>query len=194
MELMKRDGGMEMEMEVAPPDVPGSLEWLAKEIYGGEEKLVEAMVGALASQGSQADPRMAAIVRGWKDGGRRLNELVRDLGMGGVEVIAWLQERVGESMKVLGQLRAQLMSRDVLDFSYMAAQDPEKGFADRQMLLTIAGLVQGKGPLVTIDQRSIRVGGKDELRDPLLKFRETMVELDDMARGEIVEGEIVEDV
>ena len=62
------------------------------------------------------------------------------------------------------------------------------------MLLTIAGLVQGKGPLVTIDQRSIRVGGKDELRDPLLKFRDTMVELDDMARGEIVEGEIVEDV
>ena len=51
MELMKRDGGVEMEMEVASSGVPGSLEWLAKEIYGSEEQLVEAMVGALASQG-----------------------------------------------------------------------------------------------------------------------------------------------
>ena len=37
MELMKRDRGMEMEMEVAPPGVPGSLEWLAKEIIGVEK-------------------------------------------------------------------------------------------------------------------------------------------------------------
>lgn len=114
------------------------------------------------------------------------------MGVQASELLSFIGQGVQEVQKGIAVMKASLKAPEVIDWAVAAAQDPENGTKDRQMLLTIAGVLQDKGGVnVNVNQQVGVKIGKEELLAPLRQFQNVAEQIDNSVR-EVVDGEIVE--
>lgn len=187
-----------------PADTPGSPEWTANAVFGGRlefKKMLQQLVVGAGAQGEQRWRDLVSLDLRLAERGEDvdLNQLCATAGVDGRELLAFVGRGVQSMYAGLARLKASLAAPGVIDVAELAAQDPEKGRGDREMLLRIAGVIEPSGGVVinntAVAQARAEAGG-DSLRAPLMQFRETLGEIDRAARdavdGEVVEGEVVE--
>ena len=184
-------------LEASPPETPGSVAWVAEAVFGGQRQFEDMLQSIVIGQGAQGDHRwrelMSVILR-FRDSGTdyNLNQLCSTLGLSGSELLAFVGQGVQEVQKGIAVMKASLKAPEVIDWALMAAQDPESGTKDRQMLLTIAGVLQDKGGVnVNVNQQVAMKVGKEELLAPLRQFNGAATEIDSALR-DVVDGEIVD--
>lgn len=184
-------------LEAPPPETPGSVAWVAEAVFGGQRQFEDMLQAIVVGQGAQGDHRwrelMSVILR-LRDSGTdyNLNQLCLTLGLSASELLSFVGQGVQEVQKGIAAMKASLKAPEVIDWALMAAQDPENGTKDRQMLLTIAGVLQDKGGVnVNVNQQVGVKVGKEELLAPLRQFNGVTTEIDSALR-DAVDGEVVE--
>ena len=184
-------------LEAPPPETPGSVAWVAEAVFGGQRQFEDMLQAIVVGQGAQGDHRwrelMSVILR-LRDSGTdyNLNQLCLTLGLSASELLSFVGQGVQEVQKGIAAMKASLKAPEVIDWAGAAAQDPESGTKDRQMLLTIAGVLQDKGGVnVNVNQQVGVKIGKEELLAPLRQFNGVATEIDSVLR-DVVDGEIVD--
>ena len=184
-------------LDAPPPETPGSVAWVAEAVFGGQRQFEDMLQSIVVGQGAQGDHRwrelMSVILR-LRDSGTdyNLNQLCSTLGLSASELLSFVGQGVQEVQKGIAAMKASLKAPEVIDWALMAAQDPENGTKDRQMLLTIAGVLQDKGGVnVNVNQQVGVKVGKEELLAPLRQFNGVATEIDSALR-DVVDAEIVE--
>lgn len=184
-------------LDAPPPETPGSVAWVAEAVFGGQRQFEDMLQSIVVGQGAQGDHRwrelMSVILR-LRDSGTdyNLNQLCSTLGLSASELLSFVGQGVQEVQKGIAAMKASLKAPEVIDWALMAAQDPENGTKDRQMLLTIAGVLQDKGGVnVNVNQQVGVKIGKEELLAPLRQFNGVATEIDSALR-DVVDAEIVE--
>lgn len=184
-------------LEAPPPETPGSVAWVAEAVFGGQRQFEDMLQSIVVGQGAQGDHRwrelMSVILR-LRDSGTdyNLNQLCSTLGLSASELLSFVGQGVQEVQKGIAVMKASLKAPEVIDWAVAAAQDPENGTKDRQMLLTIAGVLQDKGGVnVNVNQQVGVKIGKEELLAPLRQFNGVATEIDSVLR-DAVDGEIVD--
>ena len=178
------------------PGTVGTLDWVARNLYGGPSQFVELVWALLASEGREADGRWKKLVNlylGWCEAWElrgegdppTLNETAVVLKVNLRELLGWLAQSVTAVMSVVAKQRIGMAALELTNASIESALGPD-GFKDRQMLLATIGAVQPAtgGPSVTINNsQQVAVVGKEQMRTPLLRFRETTEAIDESVRG-----------
>lgn len=184
-------------LDAPPPETPGSVAWVAEAVFGGQRQFEDMLQSIVVGQGAQGDHRwrelMSVILR-LRDSGTdyNLNQLCSTLGLSASELLSFVGQGVQEVQKGIAAMKASLKAPEVIDWALVAAQDPENGTKDRQMLLTIAGVLQDKGGVnVNVNQQVAMKVGKEELLAPLRQFNGVATEIDSALR-DVVDAEIVE--
>lgn len=184
-------------LEAPPPETPGSVAWVAEAVFGGQRQFEDMLQAIVVGQGAQGEHRwrelMSVILR-LRDSGTdyNLNQLCSTLGLSASELLSFVGQGVQEVQKGIAAMKASLKAPEVIDWALMAAQDPENGTKDRQMLLTIAGVLQDKGGVnVNVNQQVGVKIEKEELLAPLRQFNGVATEIDSALR-DVVDGEIVD--
>lgn len=180
------------------PSTPGSVAWTAEVAFGGKAEFVKMLQLMVVGGGRTVEQRWRDAVSlqlRWDREGTEwnLNQLCAALDIGHGEMLAFVGQGVTAMNRHLAGLKAAQAAPDVIESAIMASRDMEKGGKDREMLLKIAGVIEPSGPGVVINNSNqVAVVNKEQLRTPLLKFREVQAEIDGAVRGEVVEGEIVQ--
>ena len=184
-------------LDAPPPETPGSVAWVAEAVFGGQRQFEDMLQSIVVGQGAQGDHRwrelMSVILR-LRDSGTdyNLNQLCSTLGLSASELLSFVGQGVQEVQKGIAAMKASLKAPEVIDWTLMAAQDPENGTKDRQMLLTIAGVLQDKGGVnVNVNQQVAMKVGKEELLAPLRQFSGVATEIDSALR-DVVDGEVID--
>ena len=184
-------------LDAPPPETPGSVAWVAEAVFGGQRQFEDMLQSIVVGQGAQGDYRwrelMSVILR-LRDSGTdyNLNQLCSTLGLSASELLSFVGQGVQEVQKGIAAMKASLKAPEVIDWALVAAMDPENGTKDRQMLLTIAGVLQDKGGVnVNVNQQVGVKIGKEELLAPLRQFNGVATEIDSALR-DVVDGEIVD--
>ena len=171
-------------LDAPPPETPGSVAWVAEAVFGGQRQFEDMLQSIVVGQGAQGDHRwrelMSVILR-LRDSGTdyNLNQLCSTLGLSASELLSFVGQGVQEVQKGIAAMKASLKAPEVIDWALVAAQDPENGTKDRQMLLTIAGVLQDKGGVnVNVNQQVAMKVGKEELLAPLRQFNGVATEID----------------
>lgn len=184
-------------LEAPPPETPGSVAWVAEAVFGGQRQFEDTLQSIVVGQGAQGDYRwrdlVSVILRLRQSGSEyNLNQLCLTLGLSASELLAFVGQGVQEVQKGIAVMKASLKAPDVIDWALQAAQDPDGGTKDRQMLLTIAGVLQDKGGVnVNVNQQVGVKIGKEDLLAPLRQFNGVATEIDSVLR-DVVDGEIVD--
>ena len=184
-------------LEAPPPETPGSVAWVAEAVFGGQRQFEDMLQSIVIGQGAQGDHRwrdlVSVILRLRQSGSEyNLNQLCLTLGLSASELLAFVGQGVQEVQKGIAVMKASLKAPDVIDWALQAAQDPDGGTKDRQMLLTIAGVLQDKGGVnVNVNQQVGVKIGKEDLLAPLRQFNGVATEIDSVLR-DVVDGEIVD--
>lgn len=184
-------------LEAPPPETPGSVAWVAEAVFGGQRQFEDMLQSIVVGQGAQGDHRwrdLVSVILRLRDSGTdyNLNQLCSTLGLSASELLSFVGQGVQEVQKGIAAMKASLKAPEVIDWALMAAQDPENGTKDRQMLLTIAGVLQDKGGVnVNVNQQVGVKIGKEELLAPLRQFNGVATEIDSALR-DVVDAEIVE--
>lgn len=179
----------------------GSLDWGARQLFGDREALVQ----HLESMGPEWH-WPCLVYRQWERDARRqqltpptLNELGQALGFTAEDFWSRIMTSITATQRTLATLKASLAASQVIDAALVAAADPERGTKDREMLLKIAGVLEGNaGVTVNVQQNNFSPRDAERAKTPLLQFQDTVTALDEMGRdamegSEVVEGEIVEE-
>ena len=184
-------------LDAPPPETPGSVAWVAEAVFGGQRQFEDMLQSIVVGQGAQGDHRwrelMSVILR-LRDSGTdyNLNQLCSTLGLSASELLSFVGQGVQEVQKGIAAMKASLKAPEVIDWALVAAQDPENGTKDRQMLLTIAGVLQDKGGVnVNVNQQVAMKVGKEELLAPLRQFSGVATEIDSALR-DVVDGEVID--
>lgn len=184
-------------LEAPPPETPGSVAWVAEAVFGGQRQFEDMLQAIVVGQGAQGDHRwrdLVSVILRLRDSGTdyNLNQLCLTLGLSSSELLSFVGQGVQEVQKGIAVMKASLKAPEVIDWAVAAAQDPESGTKDRQMLLTIAGVLQDKGGVnVNVNQQVGVKIGKEELLAPLRQFYGVATEIDSVLR-DAVDGEIVD--
>ena len=194
--LVKREKGPwpQRPAEAPPPHAEGSLDWTANMVFGSRESLLE----QLESLGEEWR-YFCVVFRQWQRDARQqglaeptLNELGVALKIPPQDFWQKVFNSVAALRKTQALLQAALASPQVIATAVAAAQDLEKGGKDREMLLKIAGVLEGgQGVTVNVQQNNFQGRDAERAKTPLLQFSETVTELDELGR-DVIEGEIVE--
>lgn len=181
---------------------PGSVHWSACLIYGGPERFVQLLESIVAGQGQLAEQdwqRFCVIYREWQRQ-RRAGELSRDPNLNDVTValkinaesfFAGVSQAVSGLFTKIALLKASEFSIEAVDLTREAMKDLEKGGADRERMLKLAGLSQAAPGLVVnnVNQVGVKVQVEtkvERLAGPLMQFRDTVEEIDENVRTEAV--------
>lgn len=184
-------------LEAPPPETPGSVAWVAEAVFGGQRQFENMLQAIVVGQGAQGEHRwrdLVSVILRLRDSGTdyNLNQLCLTLNLSASELLSFVGQGVQEVQKGIAVMKASLKAPEVIDWALVAAQDPENGTKDRQMLLTIAGVLQDKGGVnVNVNQQVGVKIGKEELLAPLRQFQNVAEQIDNSVR-EVVDGEIVE--
>ena len=184
-------------LEAPPPETPGSVAWVAEAVFGGQCQFENMLQAIVVGQGAQGDHRwrdLVSVILRLRDSGTdyNLNQLCLTLNLSASELLSFVGQGVQEVQKGIAVMKASLKAPEVIDWAVAAAQDPESGTKDRQMLLTIAGVLQDKGGVnVNVNQQVGVKIGKEELLAPLRQFNGVATEIDSVLR-DAVDGEVVE--
>ena len=196
-QLVPRLGGRLPALQIAlAPDTPGSVEWTANAVFGGRlefKKLLQQLVVTTGAQGEQKWRDLVSLDLRLTEAGESfdLNQLCATAGVDGRELLAFVGRGVQQMYAGLARMKAALAAPHVVDLAHLAAEDLEKGGKDREMLLKIAGVIEMGGPGVVINNSNqVAVVNKEQLRAPLLKFREVQREVDEAVR--VVDGEVID--
>ena len=186
--------------------VVGSLDWIATAAYGGREKMMELAWSLLAAEGQAADRRWRDMINLWLQWEERwkrgemeyrptLNQVVVALRLPVAEFVEWLAAGIGAISQLVARQKMAMELEGVIEATVEYAKMPE-GHQDRKMLLQAQGVVPtGGGVNVNVNQQvAVTSRGKEEMKSPLLKFRETTEAIDEAVRaGEPIDAEIMED-
>ncbi len=184
-------------LEAPPPETPGSVAWVAEAVFGGQRQFENMLQAIVVGQGAQGEHRwrdLVSVILRLRESGQlyNLNQLCLTMGVQASELLSFIGQGVQEVQKGIAVMKASLKAPEVIDWAVAAAQDPENGTKDRQMLLTIAGVLQDKGGVnVNVNQQVGVKIGKEELLAPLRQFQNVAEQIDNSVR-EVVDGEIVE--
>lgn len=184
-------------LEAPPPETPGSVAWVAEAVFGGQRQFEDMLQSIVVGQGAQGDHRwrdLVSVILRLRDSGAdyNLNQLCSTLNLSASELLAFVGQGVQEVQKGIAVMKASLKAPEVIDWAVKAAKDPESGSKDRQMLLTIAGVLQDKGGVnVNVNQQVGVKVGKEELLAPLRQFNGVATEIDNALR-DVVDGEVVD--
>lgn len=184
-------------LEAPPPETPGSVAWVAEAVFGGQRQFEDMLQAIVVGQGAQGDHRwrdLVSVILRLRDSGTdyNLNQLCLTLNVSASELLSFVGQGVQEVQKGIAVMKASLKAPEVIDWAVAAAMDPENGTKDRQMLLTIAGVLQDKGGVnVNVNQQVGVKIGKEELLAPLRQFNGVATEIDSVLR-DAVDGEILD--
>ncbi len=210
----KEDGTILLRRELAqklrfvkeiPAEQVGGVDWTFNAMFGGGEdgvKIVESLVVGQGPGANQAWTTFLLAYTHQKELAERENRPAPSLNaiLAAIDVPAGvLLDSIVSSVRQLNARIAQIKISQAADIvreaALMAAMDPEKGFKDREMLLKSAGVIEsGGGPGVQVNvnqQVAVKVNNED-LKTPLRQFRTEIKDIDDITRGNVVEGEIID--
>lgn len=191
--------------------VVGSLEWVASAAYGGKDQMMELAWSLAASQGGECRAEFREFIDAWlhyeqqyKDGlleaRATLNQIAVALKgkFSAAEFVEWLARGVSHMCNLVARQKLALETDGIIQMATQMAKTPD-GFRDRKMLLEATGIVSS-GPAIQIQNNQVAVGKvqmgareREEMKTPLLKFRQTIEGVDDAVRGQVVDGEVIED-
>lgn len=184
-------------LDAPAPETPGSVAWVAEAVFGGQRPFEEMLQAIVVGQGAAGEPRWRELVSAMMLFRKRgesynLNQLCITMGIPFGELLGFIGEGVREVQAGIALMKASLAAPQVIDYSLIAAMDPDNGRGDREMLLKVAGVLQDKsGVSVNVNQQvGIKVG-KDELLTPLKQFSQVATEIDNTLRN-VVDAEILE--
>ena len=99
---------------------------------------------------------------------------------------------------LVARQKLALETEGIVQMAVEVAKTPD-GHRDRKMLLEATGIVQS-GPAIQIQNNQMAVGKvtmgareREEMKTPLLRFRGTMQGVDDVVRGQVVDGEVIDE-
>lgn len=185
-------------LEAPPPETPGSVAWVAEAVFGGQRQFEDMLTSIVVGQGAKGElrwRRLVSTILKLRETNQEynLNQLCLTLDVSARDLMAFVGAGVKEVQAGIAVLRASLMAPEIIQYSLIASRDPEKGKGDREMLLKIAGVIEPSGPGVSVNvnqQVSMKVG-KEELLAPLRQFQGVAEAIDNSVRGDVIEGEIV---
>lgn len=192
--------------------VVGSLEWVASAAYGGKDQMMELAWSLAASQDGECRPEFREFIDAWlhyeelyKEGKLEARATLNQVALalkgkfGAAEFVEWLARGISHMCNLVARQKLALETDGIIKMAVEVAKTPD-GFRDRKMLLESQGIVT-TGPAISIQNNQVAVGKvsmgareRDEMKSPLLKFRGTMQGVDDAVRGQVIDGEIIEDV
>lgn len=206
--VTRRSGKPQPPSLTAPtPEQPGSIDWGASLLFGGSAQLISMLESIVAGQGDTAERRWIDFCiryREWERqylGGKllippTLNQVCHSFKIRHEDFWLFLSASVQSLYSKLGQLKASLVSSQVIEFSISAAADLEKGGKDRELLLKLAGLLSDKsGVQVNVNQQVSMptLGDRTRLSTPLLQFSDALRAIDDDARSlEAIDADFVD--
>lgn len=189
-----------------PADQPGGVDWAFGAMFGGIEQGVALVESLVAGQGDKADRRWVSFLLGYRSKCEEneaaglpapsLNSIVHAMQIPANEFLATVTGSLRTLNVTLGQVRIAQSLPLVVEAAVAAALDPERGGKDREILMKIAGLIessQNPGIQVNVNQQVAVRATAEDLKTPLRRFRREVEDLDDIARGTVVEGEIVDE-
>lgn len=191
--------------------VVGSLEWVASAAYGGKDQMMELAWSLAASQGSECRPEFREFIDAWLhyeqqhaegilEARATLNQIAMALKgkFSAAEFVEWLARGISHMCNLVARQKLALETDGIIQMAVQVAKTPD-GHRDRKMLLESQGIVT-TGPAISIQNNQVAVGKvamgareRDEMKSPLMKFRGTMQGVDDVVRGQVIDGEIIEE-
>lgn len=191
--------------------VVGSLEWVASAAYGGKDQMMELAWSLAASQGPDCRADFREFIDAWLHYEEQYNEgklearatlnqvaLALKGKFGAAEFVEWLARGISHMCNLVARQKLALETEGIVQMAVEVAKTPD-GHRDRKMLLEATGIVQS-GPAIQIQNNQMAVGKvtmgareREEMKTPLLRFRGTMQGVDDVVRGQVVDGEVIDE-
>lgn len=191
--------------------VVGSLEWVASAAYGGKDQMMELAWSLAASQGGECRPEFREFIDAWLhyeqqhaegtlEARATLNQIAMALKgkFGAAEFVEWLARGVSHMCNLVARQKLALETDGIIEMAVQVAKTPD-GFRDRKMLLESQGIVT-TAPAISIQNNQVAVGKvsmgareREEMKSPLMKFRGTMQGVDDAVRGQVIDGEVIDE-
>jgi hypothetical protein len=200
--------GLNNKLKKEMPDIPaeqiGGLDWTLKNMFGSLGEGIRTIEALVVGQGSKADPRWPAFLLAYRrkcedalDKGEQepsMNSVAALLDISVPEFLGSITKAIQQLSLNLSQIKVAQNLPTIVDASIEAAKDLEKGGKDREMLMKVGGLInEQKGVNVSVNQQVGVSIKKEDLAAPLRQFSKEIKDLDEIAREEIVEGEVVDE-
>ncbi len=192
--------------------VVGSLEWVASAAYGGKDQMMELAWSLAASQGPECRADFREFIDAWlhyeeqhREGKLETRATLNQVALalkgkfGAAEFVEWLARGISHMCNLVARQQLALETQGIVAMAVEVARTPE-GHRDRKMLLEAQGIVS-TGPAIQIQNTQVAVGKvqmgareREEMKTPLLRFRGTMQGVDDAVRGQVIDGEVIDDI
>lgn len=200
--IPRRQRLRQMTMAAPPPETPGSADWLAAAVFGTVSEFERMFEALVVGGGAAVDDRwrqmLSLMVRARAaEQPYTLNQLCVALDVPFGELTQFVGRGTAAVYGELARQKVKMALPQVVEATVAAGMDLEKGTKDREMLLKIGGVLEngGGGVNVSVNQQvmtKVQVG-KDELLSPLRQFSGLNEELDGVAKGQVIDGEILEE-